>query len=64
LITANHIGGNCVFDADLMEELCSSSTLWIGVQPPQTPTMDSSGVNEVWIYLIKYFGKPLIVFSF
>uniref|UniRef100_A0A183BUY3 Ribosomal RNA-processing protein 42 n=1 Tax=Globodera pallida TaxID=36090 RepID=A0A183BUY3_GLOPA len=34
VIGVNKIGDQCVLDADLMEEMCSSSTLYVGVQPP------------------------------
>uniref|UniRef100_A0A914HF18 Ribosomal RNA-processing protein 42 n=1 Tax=Globodera rostochiensis TaxID=31243 RepID=A0A914HF18_GLORO len=40
VIGVNKIGDQCVLDADLMEEMCSSSTLYVGVQPPPPPSTD------------------------
>lgn len=34
VIAVNRIGDQCVLDADLMEEACTSSTLFVGVKPP------------------------------
>ncbi|KAL3115309.1 hypothetical protein niasHT_011658 [Heterodera trifolii] len=64
VIGVNKIGDQCVLDADLMEEMCATSTLYVGVQPPVAPeskmtnaTADANGKASAQIAMVSLLKK-------